>query len=1825
MQIPTSPGCRCPIVWLWLILVSAKLLAQTRPLVSQPNTDTAADSVITFNEIMYHPTGDDPRMEWLELYNQMSVNMDISNWRVEGGIDFRFPTNTTLNANRYLVIAADPDALRTTSGATNVFGPFSKRLSNSGEILRLRNNSSRLMDEMTYSDEDRWPVSADGSGASLAKKGRFDASSPAANWRASVHIGGTPGQINFLATQSITPQADELLHSDSTSKWVVPMDDGLGATWMAPGFDDSGWTPGKSALGYDTTPPGPTDVTNVALGRVVIDGSGAYNNNPFDLPDAAGNFVAQNVVDGSGGDTFGVNYWLGREGKLNEYFTLDLGASVKVQEIRLRNTHNTQYNDRGTAKFQIYGAERVDANKQLIQPLLILSGTLPNVRTLDPIPANSFTPLNGLTVTNLRYLKFVALTAISSANNVGLNEIEIYAPSPTGAGAYRGLFATDVQSSLYKKQSALFVRLPFAVLTGKKYDLLTLRMRYADGFVAYLNGAEVLRRNAPQIPTWNSRASVDRPTEGAVQLESFDLSQLARNLTAGQNILAIQGLNSATDDAAFLLSAQLSARQAEQSLQPDVGFSETAPAGNRGFFVELANNGTESVHLANWRIVSESGLPFSFGEMVIGGGAYLALRTNDLGFTVTPGQRLFLIGSGQSVVDAVELRNRLRGRLASGTDGRWAYPTEPTPGAPNHFALHDEIVINEIMYHHPPIHGANHEPLVEVDEEWVELYNRSAFATDLSGWRLDGEVTFSVPPNTVIAPGGYLVIARNAALLQAKYPGIAIVGNFNGKLSANGGQVVLVDNQDNRADEVTYYSDHPWPAYANGGGSSLELRDPRADNSVPESWVASNEVGKASWQHYSYRAKAVTPVYSPALFGFHEFRLGLLAEGEALVDNVTVQELSAGAPRQLLQNPTFTSGTSKWRLLGNHSHSFVEPRPEDSTDPVLHLVARGPKSYMDNRLETTLRVGTTVVPVVTGREYQIDFDAKWVAGSPQIHTELYYNKVTKTTIIERPDRFGTPGRQNSTYVTNAGPTYWGLRHSPTLPKTTEDIEVSIQAADPDDVAALKLFYIVKGVAQNVGMLRAVATGTEYVGTLPRQVAGTVIQFYVEGIDSRGSRSTYPREGAGSRALIKVDTTRFLANKQTFRTIMTPGDAGLMHAFTNLMSDDLLGCTVVHNETEAFYDAKIRLHGSMFSRTDATSTGMTIKFPTDHLFRGSRPSVIARRRGMVETFVKHILNAAGNIPGNYDDMIYFVSHRPDNVGNARLNLANYDDTYIDSQFEGNNDGTVFKLEGIREFQATSTGGAEGYKLPMPIGWILNYDIANLGDDPEQYRWSIMIQSERSRDDYSSIVRMGKAFSMTGAALRQSAGAAIDVDEWARLFALQLLLGIGDVYAVDNPHNLCFYARPDDGRVVALQNDWEFAFAAQSFTSIYGNKNLAKVLQLPGYRRLYQGHLLDLITSVCNRTYLTPWARHYGTLTGEGYTGHPSYVESRANSVKSRLMAQVPFEITTNGGADFAVSNTAVTLQGRGWINVRHIGRTGDPVPLELNWLDDQAWQAVIPLRAGANQIELIAYGFRGQPLAQDSITITTTISEFPQRDNLRIAEFMYHPADPSVSERAAGFTNGDDFEYVELLNTGAADVVMAGVKFTAGITFDFTQSSIALLGPSERALIVKNRAAFELRYGKELPIAGEYAGSLNNAGETVRLEDSQNALIQEITYGDSGAWHSAADGSGRSLEVVDFSGDFNAPTNWQTSVVIGGTPGAGLVVRPEILSLEYRSSQVRIRFTAAAGQSYSVYRRTDLTAGSWAKIAAISPQPNARIEQAVDSPNGQHHFYRIVTP
>ncbi|MBL7187570.1 MAG: CotH kinase family protein [Phycisphaerae bacterium] len=116
---------------------------------------------------------------------------------------------------------------------------------------------------------------------------------------------------------------------------------------------------------------------------------------------------------------------------------------------------------------------------------------------------------------------------------------------------------TDVAAEMLGVNSTLWMRLEFACSDPAAYDFLLLRLKYADGFVAYLNGAKVAQDSAPQDVTWCSAALTARSVASVETFAEFDLSASIHLLRPGKNVLALQALNDGSDDPVFLMLPML--------------------------------------------------------------------------------------------------------------------------------------------------------------------------------------------------------------------------------------------------------------------------------------------------------------------------------------------------------------------------------------------------------------------------------------------------------------------------------------------------------------------------------------------------------------------------------------------------------------------------------------------------------------------------------------------------------------------------------------------------------------------------------------------------------------------------------------------------------------------------------------------------------------------------------------------------------------------------------------------------------------------------------------------------------------------------------------------------------------------------------------------------------------------------------------------------------------------------------------------------------------------------------------------------------------------
>ncbi|XOV73907.1 MAG: CotH kinase family protein [Verrucomicrobiota bacterium] len=224
--------------------------------------------------------------------------------------------------------------------------------------------------------------------------------------------------------------------------------------------------------------------------------------------------------------------------------------------------------------------------------------------------------------------------------------------------------------------------------------------------------------------------------------------------------------------------------------------------------------------------------------------------------------------------------------------------------------------------------------------------------------------------------------------------------------------------------------------------------------------------------------------------------------------------------------------------------------------------------------------------------------------------------------------------------------------------------------------------------------------------------------------------------------------------------------------------------------------------------------------------------------------------------------------------------------------------------------------------------------------------------------------------------------------------------------------------------------------------------------------------------------------------------------------------------------------------------------------------------------------------------------------------LQVSELHYHPADSTPEELATGFDDADAFEFIELYNPGTATFLLDGVRFVDGVTFDFTHSMITRLAPGATVLVVKNLAAFEMRYGPGLPVAGEFTGNFSNSGESVTIVDAEDRTLIAFSYDDDAPELKNADGSGPSLIAVDTGNGPAQEFYWKTSTQTGGSPGKrteGQTNSVLKLNMMMEGEKVFIECLVPDKEDYGLYSTQDLGNPLWNLVLTKNTvEPNGKL-------------------
>lgn len=1203
-------------------------------------------------------------------------------------------------------------------------------------------------------------------------------------------------------------------------------------------------------------------------------------------------------------------------------------------------------------------------------------------------------------------------------------------------------------------------------------------------------------------------------------------------------------------------------------------------------FIELYNHGNTAVDLSGCWITDD----VSTNKFAIPGGTtipargYLAFTETQLGYRLdAAGETILVRDPGLArVIDAVKFGAQENGvssgRWPNGADSFYRLATA-TPGAANDTIRVSSVVINELMY--APASGLD-------DDQYVELFNRGASATNIGGWRLNDGISFTFPTNTLLAAGGYVVVAKNASRLLTNYAQLNAgntFGNFSGKLAAGGERVALSMPDDHvvtnslgavktnilhiDVDEVTYKKGGRWPHWADGGGSSLELIDPRADKRQPSNWADSDESSKtAPWVTID------KPVRLDLGQGAADsLQLLMLGEGECLIDDVEVIPNANGT--NIVVEGTFPMTATNWAYQGTHEFSSIIPTNGTGNGPCLYVRALSRGDAGANRIRYTYGLDlTTNNTVVTLRA-----KARWLRGWPEILLRLRGNWAEATARLPLPPNLGSPGLANTRLLGNAGPAITGVSHAPVLPQAGDTVRVTAKIQDPDGIGSVVLRYridptaTINSVAMNdsgsAGDL--VAGDGIYSANIPSQTAGTLVGFSVLATDAAGApvAASFPSDAPTRECLVRWGEYQPSGSVGTYRLLMT--GTNITKWGTRLKNYNAgLDATFVYGASRVVYNMGAYYSGSPFHTPGYNGPlnnmcDYVFEFPADDLFLGSSDFVMASTGniGSDNTSIREsvsfwILRQLG-LPYLYRRPVHLMIN-----GNWRRTsaISYYEDAQqpngdvVAQWFPEDTAGNLHKVEDWFEFDDTLTGANDGrlFNRDATLQDFTTQNLLTLATEKKQarYRWNWRARSvDDSANDYDPLYSLVNALNDTTAFFPTNVANYINVDEWMRVMAMERVVGNWDSYGYNRGKNMYAY-KPTGDRWHLLVWDVDFTLGlghgATQPPLNQGDANDPTIWRLytnaPTQRAFFRG-LQDAVNGPLQTAAYSAQidGRFQGlqadSITIGDTTPVKTYLNDRRIFLQSFLAANgasSPFAITNGNGITITNAGTLLYLGGFAPINTANILINGIAYP--VTWTGATNWQVAIPLPARTNTLSIQGVNLSGQPIAGQSLALTAIQPNpvDPPEGFVVLNELHYNPLQTNAS-------------FVELFNRSTTTAFDLSRWRINGAGFTFPDGTV--LWPNSFLLAVGDLDGFTNAFPSAKPIAGILGGKLGNTGERLQLlrpdsTGTNELVVAQVRYDSTAPWPTNANGTGPSLQLIDATKDNWRVANWTSATP---TPGA----------------------------------------------------------------------------
>jgi len=139
------------------------------------------------------------------------------------------------------------------------------------------------------------------------------------------------------------------------------------------------------------------------------------------------------------------------------------------------------------------------------------------------------------------------------------------------------------------------------------------------------------------------------------------------------------------------------------------------------------------------------------------------------------------------------------------------------------------------------------------------------------------------------------------------------------------------------------------------------------------------------------------------------------------------------------------------------------------------------------------------------------------------------------------------------------------------------------------------------------------------------------------------------------------------------------------------------------------------------------------------------------------------------------------------------------------------------------------------------------------------------------------------------------------------------------------------------------------------------------------------------------------------------------------------------------------------------------------------------------------------------------------------------------------------TTLDAGDWIELYNNTDENIEISLWEFRDEDNL-FIVPENTVLSPENFLVLCQSIETFSEVFPDIENVLGGFEFGLNGGGESISLTHANGMVVDEVEYDDISPWPSAADGEGRTLELIDPQLDNSLGSNWSASNVDGGTPG-----------------------------------------------------------------------------